>query len=235
MKVIVRCVPNRITKADMEKEIERLFQENKDLRVSEGHLQDEVEQLKSRLTTACADRDSLEASFKRMTSRWEEVTREKTEVKEELQSTQIEIADRDERVFILEQRIEMLKQENEEWRNTVEQLSTKIFNQNQATTQEEVIHLQNEIARLTNERDASVNENSELIFKINELQDKLEVEHNLRVEAEKEYDELERTHKIWGEEIDRLRKVVTDLQTNRFTTDEFIGMMMRNFAPSTDK
>ena len=42
MKVIVRCVNNRITKTEMEREIERLFQENKDLRVYVGHLHDEL-------------------------------------------------------------------------------------------------------------------------------------------------------------------------------------------------
>ena len=47
MKVVVRCAHNRITKADMEREIERLFQENKDLRVSEGHLRDEVKALQN--------------------------------------------------------------------------------------------------------------------------------------------------------------------------------------------
>ena len=42
MKVVVRCAHNRVTKADMEREIERLFQENKDLRLSESHLRLEV-------------------------------------------------------------------------------------------------------------------------------------------------------------------------------------------------
>ena len=42
MKVIVRCANNRATKAEMEREIERLFQENKDLRLSESHLKDEL-------------------------------------------------------------------------------------------------------------------------------------------------------------------------------------------------
>lgn len=42
MKVVVRCAHNRITKADMEREIEKLFQENKDLRLSESYLRDEL-------------------------------------------------------------------------------------------------------------------------------------------------------------------------------------------------
>ena len=59
--------------------------------------------------------------------------------------------------------------------------------------------------------------------------EQLQEEYN---ELEENFDELERVHKLWGEEIDRLRKVVTELQTNRFTTDEFIGMIMKNFMPS---
>lgn len=55
-------------------EIEKLFQENKDLRVEVGHLQDEIKQLKSRLAAACADRDNFEASFKQMAQWWEAAT-----------------------------------------------------------------------------------------------------------------------------------------------------------------
>ena len=50
--------------------------------------------------------------------------------------------------------------------------------------------LREEVARLTTERDTSVSENSELIFTINELQDRLEVERILRAEAEKTYDKV---------------------------------------------
>jgi chromosome segregation ATPase len=124
-------------------------------------------------------------------------------------------------------------------------------------------HLREEVARLTNERDTAVNENTVMTFDLNELRDKWEVERNLRTEYEQKleveldktthwytkyqqlseeyneleanFDELERVHKLWGEEIDRLRRVVTELQTNRFTTDEFIGMIMKNFVPSADK
>ena len=59
--------------------------------------------------------------------------------------------------------------------------------------------------------------------------EQLQEEHN---ELEADYDALVQTKREYGEEIDRLRKVVTELQTNRFTTDEFIGMLMKNFMPS---
>ena len=55
------------------------------------------------------------------------------------------------------------------------------------------------------------------------------------IELETDYDALAQTKREYGEEIDRLRKVVTELQTNRFTTDEFIGMIMKNFMPSADE
>lgn len=62
--------------------------------------------------------------------------------------------------------------------------------------------------------------------------EQLQEEHN---ELEENFDELERVHKLWGEEIDRLRRTIVELQTNRFTADEFIGMIMKNFMPSDDK
>ena len=62
--------------------------------------------------------------------------------------------------------------------------------------------------------------------------EQLQEEYN---ELEENFDELERVHKLWGEEIDRLRKVVIELQTNRYTTDEFISMLLKNFMPSADK
>lgn len=180
VKVYVKCAPFSKTEQFMQDIIdegnvelaeayarnEELFQENKDLRVEVGHLQDEIEQLKSRLAAANADRNSIEASFKRMTSRWEEVTREKREVEEELQSTQVEIADRNERVFILEQRIEMLEQENKEWRNVVEQLSTKVFNQNA------------EINRATSETYNMTQKNQELEKTVAELRKQLDTKDN---------------------------------------------------------
>jgi chromosome segregation ATPase len=116
-----------------------------------------------------------------------------------------------------------------------------------------------------------------MTFDLNELRDKCEIEHNLRVEAEKaydkvaseaydmhqqitnltientrlenkieelmeehteleaDYDALVQTKREYAEEIDRLRKVVTNLQSTRFTTDEFLRMIAREFMPSTGK
>ena len=411
MKVIVRCANNRVTKADMEREIERLFQENKDLRVYVGHLCDELslaqqqsearrqvicerdklvqelndqiaadeEECKeankalnkcsARLAEVCAQRDNLEASYKQVTQWWgNEQTKARKEA-ERAEEYRIALMESDCRVDECEKRMDWLSKEVLEWKATAEGYKNQyeeLKAQKEADDKkseeictacneryEDVLaernRLRSEVALLTAERDTSVSENSELIFTINELQDKWEAEHNLRVEAEKAYDqvaseaydmhqkiinltvdnthlenkveeleaevdachhnidgyiegnrrmraeyekkmeaeqdqtkywrkkhdevlqkmegyktqlivanqenlarakvmeqmqeeyneleenfdELERVHKLWGEEIDRLRRVVTELQTNRFTTDEFIGMIMKNFMPST--
>lgn len=181
-------------------EIERLFQENKDLRVREGHAQDEIKQLKSRLATACADRDNFEASFKQMTGWWEQATHEKVKVEEELHSTKVEVVDRNERVFILEQRVAMLEQENKELRETAEQLSTKVVNQN------------DEINRVTNEAYDLDQKNLELEVTVTEL--------NNAISALKEENAMYRATVTWAK-LNAAQKEVTRLQEEiaRLTTE----------------
>ena len=178
------------------REIERLFQENKDLRIQEGHTQDELKQLKSRFATTCAERDNWEASFKQMTKRWEDATDAKTKAEQELNSTQIELADRNERVFILEQRIETL---NKEWAHTVSALKEENAKYQASVTftklneaQEEITRLREEVARLTTERDAAIKENTTLIFRNSDLEDELEAVINIKND--------------YAEQIDTLRK-----------------------------
>lgn len=413
MKVIVRCTNNRVTKADMEREIERLFQENKDLRLSESHLRDElnivrqqsevrrqklvekdaliaelndqieagnqelnnmhfdlcdkvndqeemsnkiadlrgelcvakrkIAELESRIAEICAQRDNYEASYKQVCEWWgNEQTKARKET-ERAEEYRIALMESDFRVDECEKRMDWLSKEVLEWKATAEGYKNQyeeLKAQKEADDKkseeictacnelyEDVLaernRLRSEVALLTAERDTTVSENSELIFSINELQDKWEAEHNLRAEAEKaydkvaseaydmhqqitnltientrlenkveeleaevdachhnidgfiegnrrmraeyekkieaeqnltkywrkkydeimeehneleaDYDALVQTKREYGEEIDRLRKVVTELQTNRFTTDEFIGMIMKNFMPSADK
>lgn len=374
MKVVVRCAHNRITKADMEREIERLFQENKDLRVSEGHLMDEVhslmrqndilrQQSEARRQIIC-ERDKLiqelneqiaaneeelanakasveiqrgfreemaeeiEALEKELTESknessqnmsaivdiWKKAVEEKVKAEERAEEYRIALMESDCRIDECEKRMDWLSKEVLEWKaaaedykNQYEELKAQkeaddkkseetctACNELYENVLTERNRLRSEVALLTAERDTAVSENSELIFTINELQDKWEAEHNLRAEAEKAYDkvaseaydmhqqitdltidntrlenevekleteqdqtkywrtkyqqlletydeleenfnELERVHKLWGEEIDRLRKTVIELKTNRFTTDEFINMIMKNFVPSADK
>ena len=349
----------------MEREIERLFQENKDLRVYVGHLCDELslaqQQSEARRQIICerdkliqelndqiaADEEELAKSesessqgMSAVVEFWEEAVREKNKAEERAEEYRIALMESDCRVDECEKRIDWLSKEVLEWKataegykNQYEELKTQkeaddkkseeictACNERYEDVLAERNRLRSEVALLTAERDTSVSENSELIFTINELQDKWEAEHNLRAEAEKAYDQvtseaydmhqqitnltientrlenkveeleadvntchhnidgyiegnrrmraeyekkleteqgqtkywrkkhdevmeeyieletdydaLAQTKREYGEEIDRLRKVVTELQTNRFTTDEFIGMIMKNFMPS---
>lgn len=181
------------------REIEKLFQENKDLRVGMSHAQDEIKQLKSRFATACAERDNWEASFKQMTKWWEDATDAKVKAEQELSSIQVELADRNERVFILEQRIEALEQENKEWAHAVSALKEENAKYRASVTfaklneaQEEVTRLREEVARLTAERDTAVKENTSLIFRNSDLEDELEAVINIKND--------------YAEQIDALRK-----------------------------
>lgn len=308
MKVVVRCANNRVTKAEMEREIERLFQENKDLRVHVGHLRDELnlsrQQSEARRQVICerdkliqelndqiaADEEELAKSesessqgMNAMVKFWEEAVKEKNKAEERAEEYHIALMESDCRIAELEKQLEWVRDKNDEWaavaqglRNTIDEMKAQkeaddkrseeictACNEQYERVLSDRNHLREEVARLTNERDAAVNENTVMTFDLNELRDKWEVERNLSTEYEQKleaelnktthwynkyqqlseeyneleanFDELERVHKLWGEEIDRLRKVVTELQTNRFTSEEFIGMIMKNFVPSADK
>lgn len=273
MKVIVRCANNRVTKTDMEREIERLFQENKDLRVQVGHLHDELANAKASVEIQRGFREEMaeeiealekelaesqsesSQSLNAIVDIWKKAVEEKVKAEERAEEYRIALMESDCRVDELEKQLAWVREE---------------------------------VARLTAERDTAVDENTVMTFDFNELREKWEVERNLRTKAERQveelnnevdacrhnidgyiegnrrmraeyekkleaeqdqtkhwhkkyddlkenYDELIQLHREWGEEIDRLRKVIIDLQTNRFTTDEFIGMLMKNFMPSADK
>ena len=309
MKVVVtRCDKNRVIKADMEREIERLFQENKDLRVYVGHLRDELnlsqQQSEARRQVICerdkliqelndqiaADEEELAKSksessqgITTMAKFWEEAVTEKNKAEERAEEYHIALMESDCRIAELEKQLEWVRDKNDEWaavaqglRNTIDEMKAQkeaddkrseeictACNERYEKVLSERNRLREEVARLTNERDAAVNENTVMTFDLNELRDKWEVERNLRTEYEQKleteldktthwykkyqqlseeyneleanFDELEQVHKLWGEEIDRLRRTIVELQTNRFTADEFIGMIMKNFVPSTDK
>lgn len=200
MKVIVRCANNRVTKADMEREIERLFQENKDLRLSESHLKDDL---------AKSESESAQG-MNAVVKFWEEAVTEKNKAEERAEEYRIALMESDCQVDELEKQLEWVRNKNEEWaavaqglRNTIEELKAQkeaddkkieeictACNEQYEDVLAERNRLREEVARLTTERDTSVSENSELIFTINELQDRLEVERILRAEAEKAYDKV---------------------------------------------
>ena len=336
MKVIVRCANNRVTKTEMEREIERLFQENKDLRVHVGHLRDELnlsqQQSEARRQVIC-ERDKLIQELN------DQIVADEEELANVKASVEIQRGFREEmaeEIEALEKELAKSESESSQGMNAMVKFweeAVKEKNKAEERAEEYRIALmesdcrvdelekqlawvREEVARLTNERNTAVNENTLMTFDINELRDKCEVERNLRVEAEKayeqvaseaydmhqqinnltvdnlhlknrveeleaevdacrhnidgyiegnrrmraeyekkleteqdqtkhwrkkyndlkeNYDELIQLHREWGEEIDRLRKVIIELQTNRFTTDEFIGMLLKNFMPSADK
>ena len=238
MKVIVRCANNRVTKAEMEREIERLFQENKDLRLSESHLKDDL---------AKSESESSQG-MNAMVKFWEEAVREKNKAEERAEEYRIALMESDCRVDECEKRMDWLSKEVLEWKTTAEGYKNQYEEmkaQKEADDKkseeictacneryEEVLsdrnRLREEVALLTHEHDTAVHENTEMMFYIDDLQEN-------HKELEANFSELEQVHKLWGEEIDRLRRTIVELQTNRFTADEFIGMIMKNFVPSTDK
>lgn len=293
MKVIVRCAHDRVTKAEMEREIEKLFQENKDLRLSEAHLRDELrlvsqqsevrrqkmvekdalieelneqitaqeEELKeaskhsARLAEVCAQRDNFEASYKQVTQWWG---------KEQSRAEEYHIAliERDYQVEELEEQLKQMRSEKEaladvihafeetrkkyeeeihtqhvekrEWMQKYEELKAQKDAEDEKSEKictacnelyEDVLserdYLRKEVERLTYERDTAVKGNAELIEENAELLENLDAATKIRID--------------YAQEIDRLRKVVTHLQSTRFTTDEFIRMIARELVPSTDK
>lgn len=297
MKVIVRCTNNRVTKAEMEREIERLFQENKDLRLSESHLRDALnliqqqsearrqvicerdkliqelndqitasetdaefwkkaaaenaelaEQNITRVANVGADRDNFEAAYKQVLQWWEAAQSKAIKAEERAEEYRIALMESDCRVDECEKRMDWLAKEALEWKTTAEgyrnqyaELEAKKEADDKKSEEictacneryEEVLsdrnRLREEVALLTHERDTAVHENTEMMFYIDDLQE----DHK---ELEANFSELEQVHKLWGEEIDRLRRTIVELQTNRFTADEFIGMIMKNFMPSADK
>lgn len=239
MKVIVRCANNRVTKSEMEQIIESLFQENKDLRVSEGHLRDELNL--ARQQSSSQDMDT-------MVDIWKKAVEEKIKAEERAEEYRIALMESDCRVDECEKRMDWLSKEVLEWKATAEGYKNQyeeLKAQKEADDKkseeictacneryEDVLaernRLRSEVALLTAERDTAVHENTEMMFYIDDLQE----DHK---ELEANFSELEQVHKLWGEEIDRLRRTIVELQTNRFTADEFIGMIMKNFVPSTDK
>ena len=179
---------------------------------------------------------------------WKKTVEEKVSAEQRAEEYHIALMESDCRIDECEKRMDWLSKEVLEWKATAEGYKNQyeeLKAQKEADDKkseeictacneryEEVLsdrnRLREEVARLTNERDTAVHENTEMMFYIDDLQE----DHK---ELEANFSELERVHKLWGEEIDRLRRTVTELQTNRFTADEFIGMIMKNFMPSADK
>ena len=175
MKVVVRCAHNRVTKADMEREIEKLFQENKDLRLSESHLRDEVnilrQQSEARRQVIC-ERDQhiqeLEESLEKNTRLRETSITKMAEIQTKLYEQMQEAIHAGAEI-----NIELMEADA-----TIDEQKKRIE------------WLEEEVTRLTNERDTAVNENTALTFDVNDLRDALDVEKELRSRAEYEREEF---------------------------------------------
>ena len=163
MKVIVRCVNNRVTKADMEREIERLFQENKDLRLSESHLRDEVNILRQQ-----SEVNELEKQLEWVRDKNEEWAA----VAQGLRDT-----------------IEELKAQKEADDKKIEEICTACNEQYEDVLAERN-RLREEVARLTTERDAAIKENTTLIFRNSDLEDELEAVINIKNDYAEQIDTL---------------------------------------------
>ena len=181
-------------------EIEKLFQENKDLRVQVGHLRDELnlarQQSEARRQVIC-ERDKLIQ-----------------ELNDQIAADEYRIAamESDCRVNELEKQLEWVRNKNDEWaavaqglRNTIEELKAQkeaddkkseeictACNERYEDVLAERNRLREEVARLTTERDAAIKENTILIFRNSDLEDELEAVINIKND--------------YAEQIDTLRK-----------------------------
>ena len=315
MKVIVRPASNRVTKTDMERAIEELFQENKDLRVEAGHAQDEIHCLmrqNDKLRAEIAElREGESTGMNALVKFWDEAIRERNEARERAEEYRIALMESDCRVDELEKRNEWLVNENQtlidQYEETIRNLRTEamaakdvaheqmkradnlasrlalVEKQNEELERmkhannclcdqidrqadelaslrhekyeqtERIKALESQTWDLQNKLVAANNEIDTLIDERDTASDRADTYENLYHEADKscgvyrasaeawheKHDKMERIANDYGLEVDRLRKVVTDLQTHRFTAEEFVNMCMtyihNNNTPSTDK
>lgn len=199
-----------------------------------------------------AERDNFEASYKQVLQWWEEAQSKAVKAEAAADEYRIAAMESDCRIDECEKRMDWLAKEALEWKTTAEgyknqyeELKAQKEEDDKKSEEictacneryEEVLsdrnRLREEVALLTHERDTAVHENTEMMFYIDDLQE----DHK---ELEANFSELEQVHKLWGEEIDRLRKMVTELQNNRSLTNEIHEMLYKYLTtvntPSADK
>ena len=226
-------------------EMENMFQENKDLRVSEGHLRDDlaraqalIAELNDQITAteedaefwkkAAAENAELAEQNIAQVAAWErsanELKREVAYWKGKTEEATAELVKVD---------VGHYQREIDEWQATADQLAEKCqkFQDERDKAWAALRELQNVESELEYYRDIATHR-KERIDKLMEQIRELETE---LAELTEDYDALVQTKREYGEEIDRLRKVVTNLQTNRFTYEEVIKMIMNHIVPSTDQ
>lgn len=302
MKVIVRCANNRITKADMEREIERLFQENKNLRLGESHLKDELnivrQQSEARRQVICerdkliqelneqiqASEDELEnthcdlvnqkqlqeemcdtiddlriklANAENKSSQdirtvagfWEKAVNEKVKAEERAEEYHIALMESDCQVDELEKRIEYLENELEQTEAIANQvieerdelreehekdlgIMRKLDAKIEELSAELVKHKSKHYQQEAEEWKMTANKLDERVQDLNAQLRDVQADYN---ELSDDYSDVQKINRDYAQEIDRLRKLVTELQTHRFTVGEIQNMIckyLEGFEPS---
>lgn len=238
---------------------EALFQENKDLRVREGHLTDDLTCANKRIKALEQQLAEAIASAGTLAQKLIAANDETHKAIDEASCLNLELMDREERVTQLEQQLNQKKNElkgaeitiaaleqqlcsteeqRDRWKKTAGEnieLAASIQRDMDAVTAEmsqENEELQTRLQCMTDKYKQKCQRVDDLLEQIHELED----EYN---DLDLDYKELQKTKNDYGEEIGRLRKVVTDLQTHRFTLDEIFRMLGVTLAemqdPSSDK
>lgn len=196
---------------------ERLLQENKDLRVSKGHLRDEVKALKTALSKSNDDGMACANALAEMLV---QVSDELEATKHELASTQLELRDREERVHILEQRVACLEDDKKQLIAEVEcekQRAELFLGQRDSANElrksaeddyryaiAELNKAQKQIEQLEAENDGLIEQNSYYQLEISQLTEERDAAVNDNTETTFDYTELEETLANAREEIKRL-------------------------------
>jgi chromosome segregation ATPase len=238
--------------------IESLIQENKDLRVQAGHLRDELnlaqQQSEARRQVIC-ERDQhiqeLEESLEKNTRLRETSITKMAEIQTKLYEQMreavhagaeinVELMEADATINEQKKRIEWLEEEVARLTN---ERDTAV-NENTALTFDvndlrDALDVEKELrSRAEHERELYREKAGQYLDERNTAWDankRLADNEQIIRELEETIDGLNEEKRAYGEEINRLRKVVTNLQSTRFTTDEFLRMIAREFMPSTGK
>lgn len=231
------------------REIEKLLQENKDLRVREGHLQDDITALQRRievLLSANSDKDKLidELNDQIDTSEsevefWQKAAKENSEVASDALKDAADweasaheaasaIVEMQATIDRLEAQIVAMGKKNDSITSEMAWWKAKAEEATAELVQYDVGKYKREIE----EWQMTANTLSDCVRELQAKFAELQIEHQ---ELGEDYDALVKTKCDYAEEIDRLRKVVINLQTNRFTYEEVIKMIMNHIVPSTDQ
>ena len=242
------------------REIERLFQENKDLLVREGHLKDELAQVKRDASHAAfatgeilleADRKAheQEALIAELNDQitasesdaafWKKAAEENSEIASDALKDAADweasaheaasaIVEMQATIDRLEAQIVAMGKKNDSITSEMAWWKAKAEEATAELVQYDVGKYKREIE----EWQMTANTLSDRVRELQAEFAELQIEHQ---ELGEDYDALVKTKCDYAEEIDRLRKVVINLQTNRFTYEEVIKMIMNHIVPSTDQ